>query len=481
VRAFGVKGELLQPFTASMSSKYDGQIYGPAKCIDGDTKTPSILFSGGNMCVTRGDPSPWLAIDYGVTVTVSRVEIFNREDCCGARTRKVDVRVSNELPTSASAMFSGGSLLGHFAGPGTDGQHIIITGQAMSGRYVIVQIDNGEGLPLSLREVRAFGVKGELLQPFTASMSSKYDGQIYGPAKCIDGDTKTPSILFSGGNMCVTRGDPSPWLAIDYGVTVTVSRVEIFNREDCCGARTRKVDVRVSNELPTSASAMFSGGSLLGHFAGPGRNGEHIIVTGQAFSGRYVIVQMDTGESINLKEVRAFGMKDLGSVHMTAATTTTTAGEDLTNTQTNSPISEENTTSTNPGVVEIDERIYWVLVSIPILFFLVGVFFLCWNQSGLLKPCCCVCCGLCEKMEKEDLNPNYGTDLDEASYVMEARDENPEYDIGDASHETSGKHSPLTQATDQNPDYEPSYDSMENDQQGTRASLNNAEYDSMEY
>ena len=121
-------GDLLQPFTASMSSKYDGQIYGPAKCIDGDTKKPSILFSGGNMCHTRGEPSPWLAIDYGDTVTVSRVDIFNREDCCGATTRKVDVRVSNELPTTASEMFSGGSLLGHFAGPGTDGQHIIITG-----------------------------------------------------------------------------------------------------------------------------------------------------------------------------------------------------------------------------------------------------------------------------------------------------------------------------------------------------------------
>ena len=64
----------------------------------------------------------------GVTVSVNRVEIFNREDCCGDWTRNVDVRVSNELPTSASEMFSGGSLLGHFAGPATNGQHIIITG-----------------------------------------------------------------------------------------------------------------------------------------------------------------------------------------------------------------------------------------------------------------------------------------------------------------------------------------------------------------
>ena len=75
--------------------------------------------------------------------------------------------------------------------------------------------------------------------------------------------------------------------------------------------------------------------------------------------------------------------------------------------------------SISTTVVKIDERIYWVLVSIPILFFLVGVFFLCWNQCGILKPCCCICCGLCKKMEKEDLNPNYGADLDEASYVME--------------------------------------------------------------
>ena len=30
----------------------------------------------------------------------------------------------------------------------------------MSGRYVIVQMDNGEGIPLNLKEVRAFGSAG---------------------------------------------------------------------------------------------------------------------------------------------------------------------------------------------------------------------------------------------------------------------------------------------------------------------------------
>ena len=36
-----------------------------------------------------------------------------------------------------------------------------VAGPAVSGRYVIVQMDNGEDVPLNLREVMAFGGKGE--------------------------------------------------------------------------------------------------------------------------------------------------------------------------------------------------------------------------------------------------------------------------------------------------------------------------------
>merc|ERR1712061_310560 len=126
-------------------------LYGAANCIDG-----VINPANRSICHTSETATPWIAIDYGTSVTVERVEIFNRHHCCGSRTKNVDVRISNELPTSETQMFSGGTLLGHFAGPGTDGQHIGISGQAASGRYVIVQMDNG-GLPMNLDEVKAFG------------------------------------------------------------------------------------------------------------------------------------------------------------------------------------------------------------------------------------------------------------------------------------------------------------------------------------
>merc|ERR1711953_214393 len=185
----GVNSLLLQPVTATQSSTRAG--FSASKCIDGDTTGPDSGFDdrGDDMFHTNDEPAPWFAIDFGKTVVVNRVEIFNRVACCGDRTENVDVHVADELPTSGSELFSvkhvtpvsedtddhddseeddseendceedeeEGTLFGHFAGPATNGQHIIISGQReMFGRYVIVQMKNGENSPLNLKEVQAF-------------------------------------------------------------------------------------------------------------------------------------------------------------------------------------------------------------------------------------------------------------------------------------------------------------------------------------
>ena len=114
----------LEPVTAALSLTYHDN-YRAAFCIDGNTEDRR------GICVTNGEMAPWIAIDYGTRVIVETVEIFNRLSCCGDRTRNVDVRIVDELPTSGSEMYSGGTLLGHFTGPATNGQHIIIEGQQL--------------------------------------------------------------------------------------------------------------------------------------------------------------------------------------------------------------------------------------------------------------------------------------------------------------------------------------------------------------
>ena len=81
-----------------------------------------------SICHTNDDATPWIALDFGSSVTIQRVEVFNRP-VAGSRTKNVYVRISDELPSSRSQMFSGGVLLGLFAGPATDGQHIVISGE----------------------------------------------------------------------------------------------------------------------------------------------------------------------------------------------------------------------------------------------------------------------------------------------------------------------------------------------------------------
>ena len=123
----------LKPVSATQSSLYGGEWgdvnqVGAGNCIDGDTSSD---FLGGllALCITNRERAPWIAIDYGSSVTIERVEIFNRGDCCGERTQNVEVRISDTIPTSGSQMFSEGTVLGRFAGPASNGQHINISGQ----------------------------------------------------------------------------------------------------------------------------------------------------------------------------------------------------------------------------------------------------------------------------------------------------------------------------------------------------------------
>lgn len=157
----------------------------------------------------------------------------------------------------------------------------------------------------------------EELKPTTASMSSthtKFKAEL-----CINGKDDGPD---EGKNtdMCSTldgkKADPAPWIALDFGdeARVSVGKVVLANRINCCGKRTAKVEVRLANELPADGASMFTDGKLLGEFAGPGENGQKIEIESEegweGMVGRYLIVQMDKSDkpdSLNLKEVTAFG------------------------------------------------------------------------------------------------------------------------------------------------------------------------------
>ena len=158
----------------------------------------------------------------------------------------------------------------------------------------------------------------------TLFKSIQNKNQNFSGKKCIDGITTGTESL------CHSKRELAPWLALDYGkdARVSVEKVVLFNRAGWDFSawialpgwqRTKNVEVRLANELPTSGMKMFTGGELLGTFKGPGTRGQQFeIKSGPGWekkSGRYLVIQMNhkgKPEYLNLQEVFAVGFSNVG-------------------------------------------------------------------------------------------------------------------------------------------------------------------------
>ena len=121
-----------------------------SKCIDG------IMTDQSNLCHSKGNKnSPWFALEFPEPVKVSRVDIYNKgsPQTISERLKNVEVRLTEDLPTSDEEMFTGGQLLGTLST--TTGGLIKVEGPERTGRYVLIQMNNPKNL--ALHEVVAFG------------------------------------------------------------------------------------------------------------------------------------------------------------------------------------------------------------------------------------------------------------------------------------------------------------------------------------
>lgn len=112
-------------------------------------------------------------------------------------------------------------------------------GEQIRGRYLRI----GSDRTINLVEVEAFGPGGEPLVPAGIQMSSTYDSDR--PSEnCIDGvkESGRDNICHSGSD------DPDPWLRVDYGTKVTIAKIIVTNRLDCCEDRIVGAIISVTNE-----------------------------------------------------------------------------------------------------------------------------------------------------------------------------------------------------------------------------------------
>ena len=139
-----------------------------SKCIDGTTNGPDTI----DLCQTKAEMAPWLAISFGELklVSVEKVFIFNvlRYVKGMGKTKDLMIWVADELPESAEDMFTGGEAAGGRFGLLPEGRNMDYVGslpgwEKRLGRYLIIQMDNRKSSPfspmsLNLKEVVAYGI-----------------------------------------------------------------------------------------------------------------------------------------------------------------------------------------------------------------------------------------------------------------------------------------------------------------------------------
>lgn len=105
--------------------------------------------------------------------------------------------------------------------------------------------------------------------------------------RAVDGNTNTNY----GGRSCThTHKNGHPWWKVDFGRTVAVQKVIVWNRNDCCWSRLNHFQVRVGNNYCGSISGA--------------RRGTSNTVSCNMKQGRYVKISLPRRDYLTICEVR---------------------------------------------------------------------------------------------------------------------------------------------------------------------------------
>ena len=375
---------------------------GASKAIDGGT---SGDFQALTLSHTDLATEPWWQIDLGASYDLSRIEIFNRTDCCSSSLQNFHVLVSDApfVSTSLAATQSQPGVLDLAQAGVAPTQSTIAL--ARRGRFVRIQLEAADYLQLA--EVEIYGVPaaggntnfaptvqnpgaqatllgsnvnlpviasdlennplsyGATGLPVGLDINSQtgvitgaptvagsytvalevsdggsntnltFDWLVTSSAlptnvapggvasqsstlnipvdltasKAIDGN---PDGNFGGGSITHSDFDNQPWWQVDLGARFTISRVDVFNREDCCASSLQNFYVLVS-ELPfgnSSLAALLTDPNVTAvQVSGVGGRPSDVAINA---TGRHVRVQLAGVDYLQLAEVEVWGVSASG-------------------------------------------------------------------------------------------------------------------------------------------------------------------------
>jgi len=131
----------------SQSSHYSLTAGQPQKAVDGNTDG---RWSSRSVTHTKSQKNPWWTVDLGEVHDISKVQIWNRTDCCRNRLNNIKILIKKK-PRDGWKRFNSRN---HKYQAGES--YPLTFNKIHQARYVMVQLETANGI-LSLAEVKVFG------------------------------------------------------------------------------------------------------------------------------------------------------------------------------------------------------------------------------------------------------------------------------------------------------------------------------------
>jgi hypothetical protein len=240
-------------------SSQSSEAYGGLAWYGNDGNTDGNWTRKSVTC-TKEEEKPWWKVDLIGGHEVKKVVVWNRIDCCGDRLNGFDVLVDDEICGSVTTA--------------QDANTVYCSNKV--GYTVTVQLQK-RGM-LSLAEVQVYGFRvvapvkkpAECIapaaplnlknftettnpatyEPFMTTECSGNNAPPRGnPRRAVDGNKN--AHWGSGTDSCTFTGDCGfkPWWEVDLGKSYEISKVVIYNRNDCCADQNNGLEVLIDGKL----------------------------------------------------------------------------------------------------------------------------------------------------------------------------------------------------------------------------------------
>ncbi|XP_071950785.1 uncharacterized protein [Antedon mediterranea] len=255
-------------------------------------------FVSSRLDMSCGDEkNPWWYAQLDSSKPISKVVIYNREDCCGERLIGAEIRVGddNKSPFNENAQ-CGATLTSAMIG---SNPIEVICNKPIKGKYISVRLPGKKCLTLCEVEI----YESVLVTHFVGAKQSSTRGAGGDANRAIDGNTNS---IFNQNSCSHTAGesDKNPWWYADLGTPKPISKIVLYNRQDCCADRLIDAQVRVGNTSKSPFTDNVPCGSTVTSTMIESNPIE--IVCNKPITGKYITVYLPGTKILTICEVEVY-------------------------------------------------------------------------------------------------------------------------------------------------------------------------------